>query len=95
MPHIPKPNRQNMARHLRFSRQTRGHSAERIAAAFRSPVAVIEAWENEHLLPTSAELRLMCKWYGLDAYAVFWPPRLRVIASTVLGARKQHEALHM
>lgn len=58
-------------------------------------MAVIEEWENGHLLPTSAELQIMSKWYGLDTYAVFWPPRPRVIASTVFGARKQHDALHM
>lgn len=61
MPHITKHNRQTMARHLRLGRQTRWHSIERIAAAFRFPVAVIEEWENGHLLPASAELQIMCK----------------------------------
>ncbi|NOT72070.1 MAG: helix-turn-helix domain-containing protein [Hyphomicrobium sp.] len=94
MPHITKHNRQTMARHLRLGRQTRGHSVERIAAAFGVPVSVIEKVETGHLLPTSVELHRMCKWYGLDAYAVFWPLRLRVIASTVFGARKQDDTLH-
>ena len=88
MPQLPKHARQNIARHLRLGRQTRGFSVERIASAFRVPVSVIEQVERGDLLLSSAELQLACMWYGLDVRAVFRPPRLRVIASTVIGARK-------
>lgn len=88
MPRIPEHNRRNMARHLRLGRQTRGHSIERIAKCLGHPASIIEDYENARLLPTNMELQYLCRWYGLDLYAVFWPPRLRVVSSNVIGARK-------
>lgn len=87
MPRIPDYNRQNMARHLRLGRQTRGFKIERIAGSFSYPVSVIEDWEAGSLLPLAVELHVMCKWYGLDIRAVFWPPQLKDVTTTVIGAR--------
>lgn len=87
MPRIPEYNRQNIARHLRLGRQTRGFKIERIARSFRYPVSVIEDWEAGRLLPLAVELHFLCRWYGLNISAVFWPPQLKVVNTTVIGAR--------
>ena len=87
MPRIPEFNRQCMGRHLRLGRQTRGYSVERVARAFKYPGSVIDAWEAGRLLPGTGELQTMCRWYGLDAYAVFWPPRIKIVSSNLIGGR--------
>lgn len=88
MPRIPEHNRQNLARHLRLGRQTRGHSIERIAKCLGHPTSIIEDYENARLLPTHVEFQHLCRWYGLDQRAVLWPPRLRVVSTSIIGASK-------
>lgn len=84
---LPEYVRIQVARHLRAARQNRGISRERVAKSLHLRVDIIDDFEEGRVMLTSAELQLLCRWFGLNVYAVFRPHRPTVVASNIIGAR--------
>lgn len=76
-----------VVRHLRAARQNRGISRECVAKFLYLRVEIIDDFEEGRVLLSSAELRRLCRWFGLNVYAVFRPQHPTVVASNIIGAR--------
>lgn len=84
---LPEQVRIQVVRHIRAARQNRGISRERVAKFLYLRVEIIDDFEEGRVMLSSAELQRLCRWFGLNVYAVFRPHRPTVVASNVIGAR--------
>lgn len=68
---LPIDVRRNIARNLQASRNARGFSRCQIADGLGLPVETLGEIERATVLPTSAELQIMCRWYRVPVQRIF------------------------
>ncbi len=67
--------------HLRAARQTRGVSVETVARRFGIAASTVEDIEAGKTGWSAAEIRMLCRWYGLDPAQIFHRPKVRLVSS--------------
>lgn len=68
---LPIDVRRNIARNLEASRNARGLSRCQIADGLGLPVETLAEIEQGTVLPTSAELQIMCRWFQVPVQSIF------------------------
>ena len=68
---LPIDVRRNIARNLHASRNARGFSRCQIADGLGLPVETLADMECGTVLPTSAELQIICRWYRVPVQRIF------------------------
>lgn len=84
---LPALAKRYMILHLRAARQTRGVPIAAVARRFGIEVSTVEDIEAGKTGWSAAEIRILCRWYGLDVTDVFHKPKLHQVAPVGRGAQ--------
>lgn len=84
---IPPMAKRYVIAHLRAACQTRGVTVEAVARRFGITASTVEDIEAGRTGWSAAEVRILCRLYGLDVTAVFHKPKLRLVAPLRSGTQ--------